>query len=278
VIEFHVNQIRYEAVGGQEPGLRLILNVGVKITDSPTATPSVGFDIEQSVTIGGIHMLSWWEDGLRTGEDLRQYMGREMKLFVSMDREAVRRIEAVRTNDVSVSVRPVLRYFPQGGAPLAAYPQGQTQLEISQTKWLDALAKTGHLGGWAVEVPRPSVEGMDGVVKLLDSALTRIQTYDAPGAVADCRKAWDAADSFLDARPGERDRVIDGLSKGEKDEPSKSARIRETRKCIDKLTQIGPHSDLYEVTMDDALLAYRLTATTVAYLGKKVRDAEVRSG
>jgi hypothetical protein len=71
--------------------------------------------------------------------------------------------------------------------------------------------------------------------------------------------------------PGTGINQIEGLSRGEANQPSKSLRIADVRKAIDKFTQNGPHSDVYEVTSDDALLAYRLTASMIAFLSKKAR-------
>jgi hypothetical protein len=60
----------------------------------------------------------------------------------------------------------------------------------------------------------------------------------------------------------------------EEKQPTKSKRISDARQAIDKFCQIGPHSDIYQVTMDDALAAYRLTASLIAFLSKKVQDSQ----
>ena len=81
---------------------------------------------------------------------------------------------------------------------------------------------------------------------------------------------------MIDQFATESDQAINGLSLGEKEKPTKSERILETRRWIDKLTHIGPHNDLYEVTRDDALLAYRPTASMIGYLSKKSREGQAR--
>jgi hypothetical protein len=155
------------------------------------------------------------------------------------------------------------------GSPFqSAYPT--LNQKVSAKDWLDILHEMGAGGGWTLELPRPGVEGLEDAVVLLQSSSVRPEAHDPVGAMSELRKAWDGADPILDGDAEWRDEAINGLSKGEEGRPSKAEPIRGIREAGDQLTQIGPHSHVYEVTGDDALLAYRVSASALVYLSKQV--------
>lgn len=231
-------------------------------------------DIIPRVTFAGVR-LAWVEpeNAPLFGSTVRDLQNRDVFWVVRVSRNEIDAINSTRAGDVKVDLSVEYRFLTNEQPPFGPFlpVNANCQDKVSERDWLGVLDQLGYQGGWVVEVPRPATEGLDQVVMFLGSAWTKIQTHDPPGAVADLRKAWDLADQVLDAHPNDRDKLIDGLSRGEPKEPPKSERVKLIRQWIDKFTQIGPHSDVYEVTADDALLAYRLTASTVAYLAKKAR-------
>lgn len=276
MVTLRVNGLRFEAVGPPDSGLRLLPNLQVE--DRPQGGgPIVALDILASVSVCGITLTPRWEDSPRTGEDMQQWGSRELKLFVPMARDAVDRIESVRQHNVTVQVSPVLRYFGQQGPPNSAYPSGQTQLLIPENEWLAALEKMGYQGGWVVEVERPKVEGWSRPVEFLDKAWDRIQARDAEGAMAQCRAAWESIVPLLEAAAEGISTETDRGSLVEAGEPKKSDRVLTLRKAALKWAHTGAHPANYAASMDDALLAYRLTASLISFLSRKVVQAEAHA-
>jgi hypothetical protein len=210
-----------------------------------------------------------------TAADLRN---REATWNVQFPRWLAAAIESTRSGDVVVDLAVEFRFRTDEKPPFGPYfsVYANCHDKVSERDWLNLLQQIGYRGGWVVEVPNPPIDGLERAVGFLESAMRKVETRDPAGAVSDLRKAWDVADSILDARKNDRDQAIDGLSRGEPGRPSKSQRILEIRKGIDNLCQIGPHSDVYEVTAEDALLAYRLTVSMIAYLGRKSQDIASR--
>jgi hypothetical protein len=262
---------------GPPPAIRIKTYSRARAEASAAGAPPIEehlLDIPPRITFAGVR-LEWIEidNGPRFGSSAREMANREILWVVRPSREEIEAINSVRSGDVRVDLSVELRFLTSEQMPFGPYESVFTscQDKVSERDWLGILDQLGYYGGWVVEVPRPTIEGMEDVVKFLDSAWIKFQAHDPPGAVADLRKAWDRADPIIDAFAADRDRSIDGLSRGEANQPSKSLRIAGVRQTIDKFTQIGPHSDVYEVTSDDALLAYRLTASMIAYLSKKAR-------
>lgn len=262
---------------GPPPAIRLKTYSRARAEASATGAPPIDehlLDLRPRVSFAGVR-LEWIEidNGPRFGSAARELANREVFWVVRPSREEIQAINAARSGDVRVDLSVEFRYLTKEQMPFGPYESVDTpcQVKVSERDWLGILDQLGYYGGWVVEVPRPTIDGMEEVVRFLDSAWNKLQAHDPPGTVADLRKAWDRADPILDAFASDRDHSIDGLSRGEADQPPKSRRIGDIRKAIDKFTQIGPHSDVYEVTSDDALLAYRLTASMVAYLSKKAR-------
>jgi hypothetical protein len=277
MVTLRVNGLRFEAVGAPDQGLRLLPNI--QVDDKPAgAAPFFALDVVVTVSIGGLVLPSRWDDSVRTGEDMQQWGSRELKLFVPLSRETIGRIEGVRQHNVTVSVNPTLRFFAQQGPPQSAYPSGQTQLLIPENEWLAALEKMGYHGGWVVEVDRPVVEGWARPVEFLEKAWDRIEARDAEGAIGQCRAAWESLGPLLEAAADGIAMEIDRGSLVEPLEPKKSERILTLRKGALKWAHAGAHPESYAASMDDALLAYRLTVSLMAYLSRRATQAEKHSG
>jgi hypothetical protein len=276
MVTLRVNGLRFEAVGAPDQGLRLLPNI--QVDDKPTGSaPFFALDVVVTVSIGGLVLPSRWDDSVRTGEDMQQWGSRELKLFVPLSRETIGRIEGVRQHNVTVSLNPTLRYFAQQGPPQSAYPSGQTQLLIPEDEWLEALEKMGYHGGWVIEVERPFVEGWSRPVEFLDKAWDRIQVRDAEGAIGQCRAAWESLGPLLEAAAEGIATEIDRGSAVEAGEPKKSERVLALRKSALKWAHAGAHPESYSASMEDALLAYRLTASLISFLSKKAVSAEAHS-
>jgi len=276
-IRFDGAQPTVVARAGPIPSLRLKLIIrashdGRNVPPGTPAPQELLLSLEPRLNLNGVAVPTVvLESGPRFGDPPSNFVHQEATWIAYVTHEVLHAIEDSRKDDVRVDFSCQMNFWSQNpenpGRPLvSAYPGFQTKL--SQRDWADILDQLGFHGAWVLELPRPVVEGMAEAVKLLASAWARIEANDAVGAVSECRKAWDQADRVLEVRAAERDAAIDGLSKGEADQPSKAERIAEIRRSIDKFSQIGPHSDLYQVTMDDALVEYRLTVSMLAYLGK----------
>lgn len=273
MVSLRVNGIRFEAIGPPDQGLRFFPNLQVE--DRPSGAGQVfAFDIVATVSVGGIVFAHRWEDHPQTGEDLGQWGSREVKLFVPLSREAIERIESVRQHNVNVQLSPTLRYFGQQGPPKPGYPSGQMQLLIPENEWLAALEKMGFHGGWVVEVERPTIEGWTKTVGFLDKAVERLNSRDAEGAIAQCRAAWESLTPLLEAEATEIATEVDRGSTPEEGEPKKSERIVMLRRASLKWAHTGAHPENYAASIEDALLAYRLTASMISYLSRKAVQAE----
>jgi hypothetical protein len=273
MVSLRVNGVRFEAVGPPDQGLRLFPNLQVE--DRPPGAGQVfALDIVATVSVGGIVFAHRWEDHPQTGEDLGQWGSREGKLFVPLSREAIERIESVRQHNVNVQLSPTLRFFGQQGPPKSAHPSGQMQLLIPENEWLAALERMGFHGGWVVEVERPSLEGWPKIVGFLDKAAERLASRDAEGAIAQCRATWESLTPLIEAEATEIAAEVDRGSTPEEGEPKKSERIVALRRACLKWAHTGAHPENYAASMEDALLAYRLTASMMSYLSRKEVQAE----
>jgi hypothetical protein len=283
-------QLRYDpgtgpflVLKGPIPALRV--NLISRISELPTG-PAAGKQpllllLRSRAEIQGVPIPEVVDEaGLTFGQQVGFLNHHEVKWQIRLPRYVINAIESVRHDNVQLTLTTEIGYWdpvqptpPQG--PFG-WTNAQFTEKIPQSEWLRLLEELGYSGGWVVEVPRPSVEGMAEAVRFLGEAWEKIDRRDAPGAVSDCRKAWDSVDSIVKGRSATISSEIDGLSKGEPNRDTKSKRVEEIRRWTDSFVQIGPHSDVYEVTMDDALLAYRLTTSLMSYVGRKVVQAETR--
>ena len=70
---------------------------------------------------------------------------------------------------------------------------------------------------------------------------------------------------------------MDRGSTTEKEYPRKSERIATLRDAAISWANTGDHPENYAASMEDALLAYRLTSTLMSFLSRKARLAEAHS-
>jgi hypothetical protein len=237
-------------------------------------------DVVPRLTISGVRIMTVELKNPGTyGATAGDLPNREAIWNIQFPRWLADAVESIRSGDVVVSLAVEYRFRTDEKPPFGPYISvyANCQDKVTERDWLNLLEQVGYRGGWVVEVPRPSIDGLERAVGFLESALRKIETRDPAGAVSDLWKAWDVADPILDTGATERDRAIDGLSRGDPGRPSKSQWISEIRNGIDNLCQIGPHSDVYEVTAEGALLAYRLTISMIAYLSRKSQGIASRN-
>jgi hypothetical protein len=235
-------------------------------------------DVVTVVTINGVLADSVsLESGPRYGDEVSNSFDQEAKWQVRLPRYLLEVIESTRTHDVQVSVSVELRYFLTGAPPhetlRAVY--AQLPLKISQKDWLDALGAMGYRAGWVVEVDRPEIEGWDGAVAFLSKAADHISSRDPEGAIAQCRAAWKQLEPLLKGVWADVETEVDRGSTTEKGYPRKSERIATLRDAAISWANTGDHPENYAASMEDALLAYRLTSTLMSFLSRKARLAEV---
>jgi hypothetical protein len=285
MIEFRVepNAIPIVGVAGPVPGLRIQGYSRGRI-DEPTnqREPSkyIVSGVSASVSIGGVSIpFVTVESGLHYGNSVGNMLNQDLKCLVQLPRYLLDAIEGTRVHDLQISVSIELRYHFVGGGPheMLQSAQGYMQLNISQKQWLDALAQMGYAAGWVLEVERPQIEGWDNVAAFLDKAADRIASRDPEGAIAQCRAAWRSLVPLLDARWDGIATEIDRGSTPEPSYPPKSARISAIREGALKWAHTGDHPETYAASMDDALLAYRLTASLISFLSRKAVLAEAHS-
>lgn len=207
------------------------------------------------------------------GSDLTNTGGTEAKFLVRLTRQEIAEIEGRRAGDVNININLAFRYFLAPGGKAQAFYQG-TQLEISEGKWLKLLEALGYESGWVLEVLRPKIQGWERPVSHLQAARERIASHDAQGAVAECRAAWDSVDPLLKGAWESVEREMDRGSTPESGFPPKSARVKSLREWAERFSHTGAHPESFNATMEDALLAYRMTASLLSYLSVKVVQAD----
>jgi hypothetical protein len=196
---------------GPPPAIRVKTFGRARAEASAAGAPRINehlLDVIPRVTFAGVR-LAWVEieNGPMFGSAVREISNRELFWLVRPSREEFETINSVRSGDVRVDLSVEFRFLTNEEMPFGPYTpvSASCQVKVSERDWLGILDQLGYYGGWVVEVPRPTVDGMEEVAKFLDSAWAKYQAHDPPGAVADLRKAWDRADPILDAFAGDRD-------------------------------------------------------------------------
>ena len=252
-------------------------------TDQGTGQPPaprrqlIALDLISTVTINGVLADSvTLESGIRFGSDVVGYFNQEMKWTVRIPRYLLEAIESTRTHDVKVEVSVEIRYHEAEAPPFAEFRTGNAQLslKVSEREWLDALGEMGYRGGWIVEVDRPEIEGWDGAVGFLSKAEDRISSHDAEGAIAQCRAAWKQLKPLLDGIWADVAVEVNRGSVQEDNYKTKAERIDDLRAAAISWANTGDHPEHYAASMEDALLAYRLTSSLMSFLSRKAKLAE----
>lgn len=276
-----------QGVAGPVPYLRILAILKGRVeSGSASVTPSqaaqcyLALDLKTTIMINGVlpDFVSL-ELGPRFGEDLASSLNNEVRWQVRLPRYLIEAIESTRTHDVPISVSVELRYFLTGAPPHETLRASfaHLPLKISQKDWLDALAAMGYQGAWIFEVERPSIEGWPKVVEFLDRSSERIAARDPEGAIAQCRAAWRALKPLIDHLREGIAKEVDRGSTQESGYPLKSVRIENLQNAVLNWTHTGDHPENYAATMDDALLAYRLTASLLSFLSRKSVQAETHA-
>lgn len=273
-IRFDGNHPAVTAVGGALPCLNIRLNA--EIENDFDGPPPGGGNQPSYVLVGsqtlfdlqGVAIL-----GLRTsypplGMSIGRSFNCELQVNAYLDRLTLQGIEKNRNHDVTGSLTFHLGFL-RNGSPHFQWNQGSVNLRLSAAEWTKLLDQMGYRTSWILEMDRPDIEGWDTVKGHLEKAGACVAAMDADGTMNHCRAAWKASDPLLKAMGTAIAALIDVGSKGEPNQPAKSARFEAIQGAIEKMAHTGPHSEFYATTMDDALLVYRLTVSTFAYLARK---------
>ena len=285
MIEFGIESNAVPIVGRADPIPCLRIQCWARGRTDELANPAgrlkfVASGLSANVSIGGVLIPSATvEATFRYGIAVGNILNQALTCQVQLPRYLLDAIERVRVHDVQISLSVELRYHAVGGAPdqVLQTVQGHMQVNVSQKQWLDALAAMGYSGGWVIEVERPQVEGWPAVVGFLDKAAERIASRQPEEAIAQCRAAWGALGPLVDHEQTSIAAEVDRGSTPEEGEPTKSERIQNLRKMTLKWAHTGAHPEYYAASMDDALLAYRMTVAMVGYLSRKAVQAEVHA-
>jgi hypothetical protein len=230
--------------------------------------------IEVRASVLGVRIHDAYVENQRPFADQLGFLdSHEMLLMLRLPRYGLEAIEGQRTDNVQIDV-PVEIGFWNGSSSTPndqfGWASAYCMEKIPQSEWLGLLEKPAFSGGFLIEVRTPRIVGLDEVERHLEAARKYLAEHDSASSVSECRKAWDRADAAILPHDAKLTSAIDGVSVGERNQPTKSQRVAEIRKSIDKLAQIGPHGDLYEVGQEDALLVYRLSVCVAAYLGPQL--------
>ena len=286
MIEFRLEQHRAPIIGvpGPVPTLKIQaysrgrVDTDQRTGQSPTPPrPPIVLDLRSNISIGGVPAdLVFLESGVHFGADLASQLNQEMKWRVQLPRYLLEAIESKRVHDITIDVSVELRYRQDPSLPFGEFGAvfAFLLLKVSEKDWLDALGAMGYQGGWIVEVDRPEIEGWDVAVGFLSKAQDRISSRDPEGAIAQCRAAWKRLKPLLDDVWTGIGTEVDRGSSPEDDHPRKSERIEKLRDATMSWTNTGDHPEHYAASMEDALLAYRLTASLMSFLSRKAKLAE----
>ena len=214
-----------------------------------------------------------------------------VKLLLPIPLEALKFIESKRKGDLTLNIDYVFNYnlvesgrtkWNKGGEY-----RGTINLveELSESKWIKILKDLKYSDKMLIEIESPNTNlprtlGFEEILKKIDGANAKLLERTSPeDIITDLRSAWDLFDKYHKDYKDEMDKLIRNKSKKEDNEPAKEERIDDIKeavseyfvsiynlkKTIDKLTQIGPHREIYHSTMEDAELAFRITVSLIAY-------------
>jgi hypothetical protein len=274
----HGNPI--QGVPGPIPSLKIQAYSRGRVEGLTSGQRYLVVDAVTTVSLNGVVADSvFFEAGPRYGDDVANSFNQEAKWMVRFPRYLLEAVETTRAHDVQISVSVELRYWLTGAAPhetlRAAY--AHLPMKISQKDWLDTLAAMGYKAGWVLEIERPEVEGWDGAVAFLSKAADRVASRDPEAAIAQCRAAWKQLEPFLKTVWSGIETEVDRGSTAEKDYPRKAERIAKLRDGAIAWANTGDHPENYAASMDDALLAYRLTVSMMSFLSRKAGLAVAHS-
>ncbi|MEM3860519.1 MAG: hypothetical protein QW478_14180, partial [Candidatus Micrarchaeaceae archaeon] len=206
-----------------------------------------------------------------TQYQLKPNMFEYLRLIFRISLEDLEEIELKRVDDLELALHLVGEAIPYNyttnqdvGNP--EWMQIVIPWKFSQKEWIEFLSNIGYAEKWIVEVDRPKLEGFHEVIEHLEKAEKSLYDKQKPEDVLrDLRAARDSFKTYYDDNKERMNELIDEGSAGETRYSKKSKRIADIYNDISELLNIGPHSDKYRVTYQDALLAYRQFLTILSY-------------
>ena len=208
--------------------------------------------------------------------------------------ESIKYIEANRKDDLLLEFYFKFSYFLSidnhwQNKVFSFPPVIRFAYQISHAKWIELLRLIGYADRMLIELEKPDIKGYEKVVELIYKANDGLINHSSPDSIiSDLRSAWDAMDPFLNEYKTDIKRIINAGSRVEEGKPPKDDRIEAVKDAIsdyvdsikkmkyfiDQFTQIGPHKEHYKSTRDDAELAFRLTASMMAYFSHILDNVE----
>ncbi len=164
--------------------------------------------------------------------------------------------------------------------------------KFSEREWLKLLSEMGYGEKMVIAIDNPKLEGYHEVLEFIEKANEGLLNNNNPDyIISDLRSAWDKLDVYILKFNKDLKNYINSKSKKEDNQPAKDERIENInnsvkyyldsiklmKESIDKFVQIGPHKEIYHSTREDALLAFRLTVSLMAYYSgilKRISDNE----
>jgi len=227
------------------------------------------------IRLGG-QIISW---GLPQKLELSPTLIENLNFSHFLDQHSLKIVEDKRNKDVLFNVVIIGKYLAiHGGAPSVIQDDfGVFQLsfnwKLSQDEWLKLLSSLGYSEKWIIELDRPKLEGFHEVLEYINKAEEALYNKSDPQSVL--RELREAKESFRSFFEKYKDMIfskIDEGSIGEQDQKNKSERVYEIYDKVSNFLNIGPHSNKYKVTYDDALLGYREFISILSYLSKIISD------
>lgn len=242
------------------------------------------YPLSVTIKFSGMPICEAYDLGLNT-------LNSKIIFLMPISLGALKFIESTRNGDLQLSIGCVFNYNLVENGKTAGNNEGEYRgrlhfnAEMSESKWLKILKDLKYSDKMLIEIESPNTNlprtmGFEEILKKIDGANAKLLERTSPeDIITDLRSAWDLFDKYHKDYKDEMDKLIRNKSKKEDNEPAKEERIDDIKeavseyfvsiynlkKTIDKLTQIGPHREIYHSTTEDAELAFRLTTSLIAY-------------
>jgi len=231
---------------------------------------------EYSLIQLGRQIISW---GLPQKPELSPNLIEDLNFSHFLDQHGLKIVEDKRNKDVLFNVVIIGKYLAMhGGGPSFIQDDfGVFTLsfnwKLSQDEWLKLLSSLGYSEKWIIELDRPKLEGFHVILEHINKAEEALYNKSDPqNVLRELREAKESFRSFFDEYKDKIFSKIDEGSFGEQGQKNKSDRVYEIYDKVSYFLNIGPHSNKYEVTYDDALLGYREFISILSYLSKIISD------
>ncbi len=226
-----------------------------------------------AVMIAGYKISCWFGNyeifSLMDFDNLRlqpygEYYAEGINKNVKVDLNAIKGMEKLRKDDtvltfkfsglLTISYDNIMQIYHFNADSIA-------NIKLSENEWLKLLEDIGYSKKWIITIDSPDIEGFENIKKYLNGAFEFIVKNQPSQAIQELRKCWDSLPQLLDKNWED---IAKEINKGSVS--NKSDKIKEIKKGIRDFTNIGPHSEVYPVSMEDAKLLYRLTISMLSYL------------